>query len=46
MPARNDLNWKMDGRAFGFNRGYIKGMDEKIKELFEQAKKQEYLKEV
>jgi uncharacterized protein DUF5722 len=32
-PAPDDLSWKMDGRAFWFNRGYIEGMDRRIKAM-------------
>jgi hypothetical protein len=32
-PGPDDPSWKMDGRTFGFNRGYIEGMDGKIKTM-------------
>jgi hypothetical protein len=36
-PNPDDLRWEMDGRTFGFNRGYIEAIDNEVKAMSESG---------
>jgi len=36
-PARDDLSWKMDGRTFWFDRGYIEQIDHQVKAMSDRG---------